>query len=203
MTAQQNLRCALRVSWEGVRSYLNNPWMDASLSGRGDNYRHRISEAILDGNLESVLDEHLWVTAILRHLAPEALIDQLRTALSLRTSDVKLYGLKGRESDFYLRSHAALAFNQEVSRYRTGMDKGKEPGVHSRGSTNRVQQPVLALCPCHDIRGPRGARFPRVVWVNRSLGLARQSRGLGAERRASQSVCWPICPTSASQDVRS
>ena len=125
-----NLRSALRASWEGVRSYLNNPWMDASLGDQRD-YRVRISEAILDGNLESVLDEHLWVTATLRHLAPRALVDQLRTALSLRTSDVKLYGLNGRESDFYLRSHAALAFNQEVSRYRPGKDQGKEPRVHS------------------------------------------------------------------------
>lgn len=125
-----SLSCALRASWEGVRSYLNNFWMDASVGDQGD-YRDRISEAIVAGNFESVLDEHLWVTKTLRHLAPEALVDQLRTALSLRTSDVKLYGLKGQESNYYLRSHAALAFNQEVSRYRLGADQGKEPGVHS------------------------------------------------------------------------
>ena len=117
---------ALRASWEGLRSYLNNPWMNTSMSGRGD-YRERISRAILDGNLEAVLDEHLWVTGTLRHLDPEALVKHLTTALSLRTSDVKLYGLEGRKSDYHLRSHAMLAFNQAVRRHRPGANEGKEP----------------------------------------------------------------------------
>ena len=120
---------ALRASWEGLRSYLNNPWMASSMGGRGD-YRKRISRAILNGNLESVLDEHLWVTGTLRHLDPEALVDHLTTALSLRTSDVKLYGL-GRESDYHLRSHAVLAFNQAVRRHRPGAVEGKDPAVRT------------------------------------------------------------------------
>lgn len=121
---------ALRVSWDGLRSYLNNPWMNASIRGRGS-YRQRISKAILDGNLESVLDEHLWVTAVLRHLAPEALVDHLKAALSLRTSDIKLYGLPGKEPDFNLRSHAVLAFNQAVRRHPPDGDTGKEPIVRT------------------------------------------------------------------------
>ena len=120
---------ALRASWEGLRSYLNNPWMAASMGGRGD-YRKRISSAILDGNLESVLDEHLWVTGTLWNLDPKALVDHLTTALSLRTSDVKLYGL-GRESDYHLRSHAVLAFSQAVRRHRPGAVGGKEPAVRT------------------------------------------------------------------------
>ena len=120
---------ALRASWEGLRSYLNNQWMDASMGGRG-NYRKRISRAILDGNLESVLDEHLWVTGTLRHLDSEALVHHLTTALSLRTSDVKLYGL-GRDSDYHLRSHAVLAFNQAARRYRPGADETADPAVRT------------------------------------------------------------------------
>lgn len=122
--------CALRVSWEGLRSYLNNPWMDASIKGHGD-YRSRISRAILDGNLESVLDEHLWVTRALRHLDSKALVDQLTTALSLRTSDVKFHGLKDRESDYHLRSHAVLAFNQAVRRHRPGTAESRESAVRT------------------------------------------------------------------------
>ena len=117
---------ALRASWEGLRSYLNNPWMAASMGGDGD-YRERISRAILDGNLESVLDEHLWVTGALRHLGLEALAHHFITALSLRTADVKLYGLQGPASDYNLRSHAVLGFNQAVRRHRPGETEGKEP----------------------------------------------------------------------------
>lgn len=119
---------ALRVSWEGLRSYLNNPWMDASLSGAGD-YRERIARAILEGNLESVLDEHLWVTGTLRYLDPEALAAHLGTALSLRTSDVKLYGLDGR--DFNLRAHAVLAFTQAVRRHTPDTAEDADPSVRT------------------------------------------------------------------------
>ena len=122
---------ALRASWEGLRSYLNNPWMNASMGGRGD-YRERISRAILDGNLEAVLDEHLWVTGTLRHLDPDALVEHLTTALSLRTSDVKLHGLEDREPDYHLRSHAVLAFNQAVRHHRPGADEGKEPADRTK-----------------------------------------------------------------------
>ena len=130
----------LRASWEGLRSYLNNPWMDASMGGRGD-YRIRISRAILDGNLEAVLDEHLWVTGTLRHSSPEALVAQLTAALSLRTSDVKLYGLEGRSSDYHLRSHAVLAFNQAVRRHRPDADEGQEPAIHTEEVRNAFNSP--------------------------------------------------------------
>ena len=112
-----------------MRSYLNNPWMATSISGRGD-YRKRISRAILEGNLESVLDEHLWITGTLRHLDSKALVNYLTTALSLRTSDVKLYGLSP-EPDYHLRSHAVLAFNQAVRRYRPGAADGTEPAART------------------------------------------------------------------------
>ena len=121
---------ALHVSWVGLRSYLNNPWMDASMTGRG-NYRTRISRAILDGNLESVVDEHLWVTAKLRHLDSKALLDNLTTALSLRTSDVKFYGYDGRQSDYHLRSHAALAFNEAYRHHSRAKDEGDQPTVRT------------------------------------------------------------------------
>ena len=121
---------ALRVSWEGLRSYLNNPWMAASMAGRGG-YRTRISRAILDGNLESVLDEHLWVTATLRHLDSKSLLDNLTTALTLRTADVKFYGYDGRQSDYQLRSHAVLAFNQAIRRHTPAADEGNQPAVRT------------------------------------------------------------------------
>ena len=120
----------LRVSWEGLRSYFNNPWMAASMIGRG-NLRTRISRAILDGNLESVLDEHLWVTATLRNLGSDALLDNLTTALALRTSDVKFYGYDGEQSDYHLRSHAVLPFNESIRRHRPVAVESNEPTVRT------------------------------------------------------------------------
>ena len=115
-SAQSFFSHLLKVCWVGLRSYFNNPWMEASMNGRGG-YRARISRNILEGNLESVLDEHLWVTKTLRPLNFEGLLDGLTTALSLRTADVKIYGYNGIRSAYHVRSHAALAFNEAVRRH--------------------------------------------------------------------------------------
>jgi len=114
------LQGALRACWQGLRSYLNNPWMDTALrAGAADRrgYRARIADAVLRGNLESALDEHLWVTSVLRGFEPAALAASLTVALSLRTSSLLLHGL-GAEEDLRLRAHAALPFTAKVSQHR-------------------------------------------------------------------------------------
>ena len=184
---------ALRASWEGLRSYLNNPWMNASIGGR-DDYRDRISRAILDGNLEAVLDEHLWVTGTLRHSSPEALAEQLTTALSLRTSDVKLYGLEGRQSDYHLRSHAVLAFNQAVRRHRPDADEGKEPAVR----TEEVQHSTVRS-------GPMPATTSG-TWIS-TLGAVRSRTGTPESRAWSSardgSTATPVLQSDGYGGVRS
>ena len=204
---------ALRASWEGLRSYLNNPWMNASMGGDGD-YRERISRAILDGNLEAVLDEHLWVTGTLRHSSPEALVEHLTTALSLRTSDVKLYGLEGRESDYHLRSHAVLAFNQAVRRHRPGADEGKEPALRTEEVRNAFNSPFWPHVLATTSVGQEGLDFhtwcgaiahwdlpgnpvdleQREGRVDRYAGLAVRrvlAHGFAPDRTAVESGCSP------------
>ena len=68
-------------------------------------------------------------------------MEHLTTALSLRTSDVKLYDLEDRTSDYHLRSHAVLAFNQAVHRHRPGADEGKEPAVRTEEVRNAFNSP--------------------------------------------------------------
>ena len=115
LNTSADLLQALRVAWEGMRSYLNNSWMEAALQG-GRDIRDRIWDAVVSGNLESVLDEHLWLTGTLRNLEPGELPEYLLRSLGLRTADMRLHGLGG--PDFSLRAHAALAFTHEVRRCR-------------------------------------------------------------------------------------
>ncbi len=104
----------VRASWQGLRSYLNNPWMNAALDGDsgGRDYRERIGRAILDGNLESVLDEQLWCMVTHRSASGEGLAKGLQGALSIRTGNATLHGLSGGQ--FTLRAHAALAFTDRT-----------------------------------------------------------------------------------------
>ena len=107
----------VRVSWEGLRGYFNNTWMDFAGGMRGPNrrsFRERIRWAVVHGNLESVLDEHLWVTRVLRHLEPTELASELWKAVSLRTSSIGVHNLPSAR--FNLRTHAAFAFAPGTSR---------------------------------------------------------------------------------------
>jgi hypothetical protein len=115
------------AAWEGLRSYLNNPWMDNALDRgtRGAEIRDRIQQAVVEGNLESVLDEHLWVVGTLRGIDPENLPAELTSALSLRTSDIHLQDYPP-ERPFTLRAHAALAFTQNARVHRPDR-KSPEP----------------------------------------------------------------------------
>ena len=101
----------VRLSWEGLRGYFNNTWMDFGGGMRGRkrrSFRERIRWAVMHGNLESVLDEHLWVTRVLRHLEPTELASELSKAVSLRTSSIGVHNLPSPR--FNLRTHAAFAF---------------------------------------------------------------------------------------------
>ena len=66
-----NLNCvktegsgSLDASWLGLRSYLNRSLFQAVLTRRDQPYTKAIPEAIVAGNLESVLDEHLWIASM-------------------------------------------------------------------------------------------------------------------------------------------
>ncbi len=102
---------AVKVSWDGLRGYFNNTWMEIAGAMRGPkrgSFREHVRWAVLHGNLESVLDEHLWVTRVLRHLEPTELAGELWKAVTLRTSSIGVHNLP--QARFNLRTHAAFAF---------------------------------------------------------------------------------------------
>ena len=105
-----SLADAVRLSWGAFRGYFNNSWMDISpgLRRSKTSHRDRIEWAILHGNLESVLDEHLWISRAVRHHASSELVHELRNAVSLRTSLVGVQNHPLRR--FNLRTHSVFAF---------------------------------------------------------------------------------------------
>ena len=114
----------IRLSWEGLRGYFNNMWMDFAGGMRVPkrrSFRERIRWAVMHGNLESVLDEHLWVTRELRHLEPTELAGELQKAVSLRTSSIGVHNLPSAR--FNLRTHAAFAFAPGTSSAAPGQEE--------------------------------------------------------------------------------
>ena len=99
----------LFASWHGLREYLGNGWFQSILTRRGQRYPDAILEAVRDGNLESVLDEHLWISRRLRDDESEGLARDLLGALGLRMGNHFVHAPGSRP--FPVRCHAAMPFS--------------------------------------------------------------------------------------------
>jgi Helicase conserved C-terminal domain len=85
---------------------LDRPWFNAALRHRGQKFVDALGQAVFDGNLESVLDEHLWVE---RTLNPPAKADELAEKLLLALSRVRGWA-RFQHLGQPLRCHAAVPF---------------------------------------------------------------------------------------------
>ncbi len=100
----------LDASWNGLRSYLNRSLFQASLTRRRQTYTSALPEAVVAGNLESVLDEHLWVTSQLDADATARFPRDLLKTLGLREGRHRLHEPGTGNDGFLLRCHAAMPF---------------------------------------------------------------------------------------------
>jgi len=63
--AAENFGDLAGLCWRGLRSYFDAPWFAAALAdGREKRFPAAIRRAVIQGNLESVLDEHFWYLAM-------------------------------------------------------------------------------------------------------------------------------------------
>lgn len=100
----------LDASWNGLRSYLNRSLFQASLTRRGQTYTSAIPEAVVAGNLESVLDGHLWITSQLDADAIARFPRDLLKTLGLREGRHRIHEPGPGNDGFLLRCHAAMPF---------------------------------------------------------------------------------------------
>jgi hypothetical protein len=100
----------LDASWNGLRSYLNRSLFQAALTRRGRRYTHAIPEAVVAGNLESVLDEHLWIASKLDADAVTRFPRDLMKTLGLHEGRHRVHEPGAGDDPFQLRCHAAMPF---------------------------------------------------------------------------------------------
>lgn len=118
-------RHTLAASWMGLRNYLDQRWFYRWLCKGDESYPDALLRAVIDGNLESVLDEHLWITSKLRNLQSEELAVELRDGLTIKSGLFFLHPVDGqREETFSLRCHVALPFIQTQVR---NLEEGEKP----------------------------------------------------------------------------
>ena len=110
--APENLCLIAGLSWRGLRSYLDEPWFAAALDGPERSYPDRIRRAVVQGNLESVLDEHFWYLGVAAGTDWKEAVAELESSLRLRTSTVLLHERGPDSGTMRLRCHAAVALNE-------------------------------------------------------------------------------------------
>ena len=164
-------------SWNGLRSYLNRSLFLAALTRRGQKYTKAIPEAVVAGNLESVLDEHLWVTSRLDADAISRFCVNLSKVLGLRDGRHQVHepGADG----FLLRCHAAMPFADAkvASKTNNGEDRLRTDDLRRAFNSPFWPRHVLATTSL----GQEGLDFH--VWCRQLLHWDLCSSPLDLEQR--------------------
>lgn len=167
----------LDASWNGLRPYLNRGLFQAVLSRRNQSYTDAILEAVVAGNLESVLDEHLWITSNLNADAIANFPRDLRKALGLIEGRHRVHE-PGSDEGFSLRCHVAMPFTDaKVENTQTG-------GV------DRLRT--------DDLRQSFNSPFWPHVLATTSLG----QEGLDFHVWCRQLLHWDLCPSPLGLEQR-
>lgn len=117
----RRLAQVLETSVDGLRGYLDLPEFHVLLRRKGrDNHLRAVRRAIWDGNLESVLDEHLSYLCGLGVESPSSdaesrALEALREALGAGAISVRVHKLGRKDETFAVRCHAALPFGLSAS----------------------------------------------------------------------------------------
>ena len=104
------LSTLVKLSWDGFRSYFDNPVFLGHLSGRTAG--EKIKRAVSEGCLESVLDEHFWLLkSSAENNDPETLAKSMLAALQLQRGHFGFQPLaKKKGRPIRIRCHGAMPF---------------------------------------------------------------------------------------------
>jgi hypothetical protein len=168
------------VAWNGLRTYLDQRWFVKVLEGER-NYPAAIQRAVKEGNLESVLDEHLWITRQLRGLNGHSLAQDLRNAIRLRSSTVTLHTLGDKEGqNFTLRCHVAIPYTKKQQQFRMS-------------DTNEIK-PLRA----DELRGAFNTPF----WPNMLATTSIGQEGLDFHVWCDTLIHWDLCSNPVDLEQR-
>ena len=134
--APENFGDLAGLCWLGLRSYFDAPWFAAGLAGgRDEHFPDAIRRAVIEGNLESVLDEHFWYLAMAGGTDWKQRLAELKASLRLRTSSVALHDGGPGSDAMRLRCHAAVPLNEA----RAGGGRVTEPIPGVANDQNEVR----------------------------------------------------------------
>lgn len=112
----------VRLSWQGLRAYFDNPVILSSLSGR--TAVEQVMGAVVHGGFESVLDEHFWLRTEKLPEGASGLVEDLQASLGLRAGNFSFHGLGGQPHKIAVRCHVAVPFGDAEAEPATKVKNG-------------------------------------------------------------------------------
>jgi hypothetical protein len=134
----ENLPQILSLIWRGLRGYLDKSWFVSALGeGGGGKYPDAIRKAVIDGNFESVLDEHFWFLSTDGVGDWGVRLEEVEKSLRLRDASVTFHegvGAGGANSNdtssFSIRCHVAVP----LAEGRKGRSGGDVPNAEAEAN---------------------------------------------------------------------
>ena len=189
MSTPENLGALAALCWRGLRSYFDAPWFAASLAdGRDEFFPDAIRRAVVEGNLEAVLDEHFWFLAKAGAGDWKERLIELEGALRLRASNVVLHESGPGSEPMRLRCHAAVPLNE----VRVGGGRGAEPIPDLE--TAQDERPLRP----DEVRRAFNTPFWPHVLITTSIG----QEGLDFHSWCRALAHWDLCPGPVALEQR-
>jgi hypothetical protein len=168
---KQGYPVTLALVWNGLRNYLDQRWFFMALKSEDEeSYPEAIRRAVIEGNLEAVLDEHLWIISQLRSLSGSALAQELGSGLGIRSGTFNLHNANDKAETFSLRCHAALPFIQTQAQVKSSSiedDRVKEHTLRADEIRKSFNSPFWPHVLVTTSVGQEGLDFH--VWCNNLL----------------------------------
>jgi hypothetical protein len=96
-----------------LREYIDRPWFASALGETAkDDYATVLRRAVIDGNFESVLDEHFWLVSMTSNESWPKRIRQLAGSLALNGGRTLIHKPTENATNARIRCHVALPLHQ-------------------------------------------------------------------------------------------
>lgn len=116
-----------RLAIGGLRRYLDRPWFATALQRRSHkNFPTALHSAVIEGNLESVLDEHFWFVSATNSQPWPKRLRELQAALALTGGRTVLHETTKKGKKSRVRCNVALPLHQAKDE---GSDDAPRPDV--------------------------------------------------------------------------
>ncbi|TDM05060.1 MAG: helicase [Ideonella sp. MAG2] len=127
----------VRLCWTGLRTYFDEPVFYAR-APRKESPADTIRRMVLEGCLESALDEHFWMKTRSGQSSASALISDLLDALRLNAGAFTFRSLPNTQQGLRVRCHAAVPFGgTDDESYKEGRGTDATAGAPARADEIR------------------------------------------------------------------